>query len=118
MAKILLVDDAKELLVFLSALLTMKDHEVKTASSINEMNSQLALFIPDLILLDVWLNDENTRGVCKEIKANELYRNIPVILLSSDPELLKDYEQCDADDILQKPFDINNVVDMIKKFLM
>ena len=118
MAKILVVDDAKDLLLFLSELLKMKGHEVKTASSKNEMNSQLALFTPDCILLDVWINGENVRGACIEIKANNIYRNIPVILLSSDPELLKDHEQCEADDVLQKPFDINAVVNKINKLLI
>jgi len=117
MANILIVDDAKELLLFLSELLKMKGYEVKTASSKSEMNSELALCVPDILLLDVWLNDENASMLCKEMKANNLHINIPVILLSSDPELLKDYEQCGADDILQKPFDINTVVDKINKLL-
>ena len=117
MAKILVVDDAKDLLLFLSELLKMKGYEVTTALSKNEISDQLALSVPDCILLDVWLNDENVTFVCKEIKANDRYKNIPVILLSADPELLKDYQQCGADDILQKPFDISMVVDKINKLL-
>ena len=118
MAKILVVDDAKDLLLFLSELLKMKGFEVATALSEKEMESQLALSIPDLVLLDVWLDNKNASELCIEMKANDLYRHIPVILLSSDPELLKDHEKCGAADILQKPFDINTVVDKINGLLV
>src|ERR1700733_6844869 len=115
MVKILLVDDYIELLDFFSALLTNNGFDVKTASSRKELDEQMILFIPNLIILDIMLEVENGRDICKDLK--RIDKGLPIILLSSNPALLINYEECEADDIIEKPFDIDEVVKKIKTVL-
>ena len=56
-------------------------------------------------------------SICKEIKQNELTKHIPIILISGSPELLTNYEECGAAAIIEKPFAIENVLQVIKDAL-
>lgn len=81
-SSILIVDDTPENLRFLSATLTEHGYEVLTAinGSLALMGAQMAL--PDLILLDIKMPGIDGYEVCRQLKANEQTRDIPVIFLS------------------------------------
>ena len=64
------------------------------------------------MLLDVKLNGKDGRDLCKEIQ-EKFNKEIPVILISANPELLKDHKECLVVDIIEKPFDIKTVTDKI-----
>jgi DNA-binding response OmpR family regulator len=113
MPKILIVDDSRDLADFLTVLLQLHNFEVETALSKTVLMDKLDTFKPDLILLDIVLRHIDGRELCKEIKNNSLYKKIPIILLSANPEFLKGYEVCEANDVIEKPFDIKTVIDKI-----
>jgi CheY-like chemotaxis protein len=117
MSKILVADDSQELLELFSFLLQEKGYTVQTASSKNSFLNRLSDFIPDVILIDVKLNGEDGRQLCREIKQGDTTKGIPVILLSTSPELLNDYEECGANDVIEKPFEISSVLQKIEKVL-
>ena len=114
MAKILVIDDSEDMRDFFSTVLNMYGYEVKTAFS---LNGELTSFKPDLILLEVMSKDTDGRKICKEIKTKNQDKNIPILLLSTTAALLKDYEQCGADDILEKPFSIYTLIEKINTLL-
>ena len=114
MAKILIVDDNEDLREFFSVLLKKYGYETRTAISRDEIDSHLTLFNPALILLDVMLNKEDGRDLCQEIKTS---RNIPIILLSGNPKALVNYASYKADDIIEKPFGIQEVLSKIKRLI-
>ena len=117
MARILVVDDSKELLEVFSMIFSLNDLEVETASTKAGLFEKLTSFIPDVILLDVLLGGDNGRELCSAIKNNILNKPIKIILVSGSPELLSDFQQCGADDILEKPFSISTLTEKIKKLL-
>lgn len=117
MTKILIVDDSEELLHMFNMLLTIKGYETQTASSKDKLLSHVANCEPDLILLDVVLDGANGRDLCQDIKARCRPKKVAVILVSAYPELLKDYSACDADEVIEKPFSIKEVIDKINKVL-
>lgn len=117
MAKILLVDDSNELLELFARLLTNKGYEVKTANSETKFINLLDIYMPDIILLDVKLNGADGRKLCKELKYKISHKHIPIILLSGDPLLLADYKECDADDVIEKPFALGSVIQKIERAL-
>ena len=85
---ILVVDDVPENLQLLSTLLTKSGYEVRRV-----INGKLALTVansdpPDLILLDIMMPELNGYEVCKQLKASETTREIPVIFLSALDEVL------------------------------
>ena len=115
MAKILIVEDYPELKDFFKLLLELNNFEVKSASTGTELNALLNTFVPDLILLDVMLGGENGRDLCKRTK--QTHQQIFIILISANHKLLIDYEECGADAIIEKPFNIEDVLNKIKKLL-
>jgi len=115
MAKILIIDDNHDLRDFFSILLKKYGFETRTATSRDEIDSHLTLFNPDLIFLDVLLGNEDGRDLCKEIK--KINKNITIILLSGNPQVLSNYDLYKADDIIEKPFEIKEILMKIKKFI-
>jgi DNA-binding response OmpR family regulator len=117
MARILIIDDSEELLTILSLILQKHGHETRTANNKNNLSYLISSFLPEVILLDVILNRINGRRLCNEIKRTDIGKNIPVILMSASPDLLRNYNSCKADDILEKPFDITTIDEKINALL-
>ena len=105
-----------ELLELFSTILKAEDYEVETTSSSVILKNVLPIFLPDLILMDVMPGIDDGRELCKEIK--EIHnKNIPIILISANVDLLKGYEKCKADAVIEKPFNIKNLVEIVNKVL-
>jgi DNA-binding response OmpR family regulator len=117
MAKILIVEDCPELLEFLEVLMKHNNFDTEAAYSKTKAAEKLSLFTPDIILLDVMLHGEDGREICKAWKLNEQYKHIPIILLSANPKLLEGYKECYAVDVIEKPFQINTILEKINKHL-
>ena len=115
MAKILVVDDSSDLLEVFSMILNRRGHKVKSIVSGDKLNETISLFEPDLILLDVLLRQENGRDICRKIK--EENKVLPIVLISANPNLLKDFEECEADAVIEKPFQIQTVMTTVNKLL-
>ena len=117
MYKILIVDDSTDLLQLFSMVFKIKGYEVQTASSRLETLTLLSGFVPDIILLDIRLHGENGRELCREIKQRDWINPIHIILMSASPYMLVDYEECLADGILEKPFELKMVIDKVSTVL-
>ena len=117
MAKILIVDDSNELLEVLQYFLEDAGHTVDIILSGAILNERLDSFKPDLIILDVLLQKENGREICKTLKNNPSTKNIPIILMSASDKSLENFRECGADDVLSKPFDLMDIISKIKDVL-
>ena len=116
MHRILIVDDEPDVLHLVSVCLSMKGYNVCTAKSKGSFFELLSSFKPDLIILDVMLGPDNGRDICKEIKAAE-HKHIPIILCSAVPEMLAKFEECNANDTLEKPFPLQLLFEKVYKLL-
>ena len=115
MKKILVVDDEKDTVEMITALLELEGYRVLPAFSgdeamrILEAESQK---VPesetpvDLILLDILLGDTDGRDICLKIKEDEKLKFIPVIILTVRSSLQDKINSLNlgADDYLTKPF--------------
>ncbi len=117
MAKILIVDDSEALVTMLSEILRKEGFEVDAVFSRQELIHNLLLTSPDLILLDIRLGGDDGRKICRDLKANSSYKKIPIILVSGSHELLEAFADYNADDILEKPFDIQVIIEKISRIL-
>jgi DNA-binding response OmpR family regulator len=70
-----------------------------------------------MLILDVLLRGANGRTVCRELKSNKRTNYFPIVLMSASPECLIDFRECDADDFIEKPFDIHTVLNKIDYLL-
>lgn len=117
MANILVLDDSQELLTMLKMIFQLHNYEVRTASTKSSLMAHIEIFKPDIILMDVLLDGANGREICRELKENNYTKNIAIILLSGSHEHLRDYQECKADDIIEKPFEFEDVEKKIKPLL-
>ena len=113
--KILVVDDEKDTVEMITALLTLESYQVFPAFSGAEAMRFLGAErqkspegeVPvDLILLDVMLGDEDGRNICRRIKEDEILKFIPIIILTVRSSLQDKINGLNlgADDYLTKPF--------------
>ncbi len=79
---VLVVDDDPEVIDYISAIL--EDHQMKTMSATNgkEAIKTVQETRPDIILLDLMMPKQSGLGFFNELKKNEEYKDIPVIVVS------------------------------------
>jgi len=106
--KILIVDDEFSNIDVISAALE-DEYDIFTAMNGHDAVSQLKQHTIELILLDVIMPDINGFEVCKIIKANPLYVDIPVIFLTAldSREGTRQGLDVGAVDYLTKPVDLD-----------
>ena len=115
MENILVLDDSKNLLQMIKTIFQLHNYEVRTAATRSSLMAHIDIFKPDIILMDVLLNKSNGREICKEIK--QMNKAIHIILMSTNPKLLENYLEYNADDIIEKPFDNDEVLNKIIQIL-
>ena len=80
---ILLVDDSKTELAYLSDLLAKKGFTVRTAENGEDAMKRLAEGKPDLILMDVVMPGQNGFQLTRAITRDPRFANVPVIMCTS-----------------------------------
>jgi DNA-binding response OmpR family regulator len=104
MTKILIIDDDPDVRTVMDIMLKKQGYQVETASNREEAIIKLKDFQPSVVLLDVLLSGSDGRNLCKEIKCNEDFKDIPVIMLSAHPGAAENISRYGADDFIAKPF--------------
>lgn len=102
---ILLVEDDKTIRKFISTALLTQDYDVKEAITGKEGISIAVSYSPDVVLLDLGLEDMDGIEVIKAIRQ---FSKIPIIVVSAREQDREKVEVFDAgaDDYLTKPFSI------------
>lgn len=81
--KVLIVDDSKTELMFLTDLLQKNGMTVRTAEGAEEAFKRLTEEMPDLILMDVVMPGQNGYQLTRSINRTPEYAQIPIILCTS-----------------------------------
>ncbi len=113
MKRILIIDDDHEVLNAVSFLLIINGYTVETAVSVETITDKIDTFKPDLLLLDVALSGEDGRNVCRKLKDHPTYKSIRLILFSANLTVNSDFKECGADDFIEKPFEIEQLLNKI-----
>ncbi len=118
MAKILLVDDERDIIEFLRYNLETEGFEVLEANNGHEALDKLSEK-PDLIVLDIMMPGLDGFETCKKIKKDENYKNIPIIFLTAKSSEIDEIHGLDigADDYIQKPISPKKLIARIKSNL-
>ena len=119
---ILLIDDDLELVNLLKQFLNHNGYEVFALTTGKNAIRTVQEKKPDLILSDIILPDKNGYDICYELKRNPDTASIPIILLTGKPDWKKEIEGMSkfvkADDDICKPFDLQELLEKIKKLLL
>ena len=114
--KILIVDDSKTELMFMTDLLTKSGFAVKTAENAEDAFRRLAEEKPDLILMDVVMPGQNGFQLTRAITRDPLYADVPIIMCTSknqETDRVWGMRQ-GAKDYITKPVDAGDLLAKIK----
>jgi twitching motility two-component system response regulator PilH len=119
MAKILIADDSLAELQIFQAALQSTGHSIVTVMDGEAAEAKVKSEKIDLIILDVVMPKKNGFQVCRDIKSNDQYKNIPVIMVTSkDQESDKFWGMKQgADEYLIKPFKPEDLLKAVKKYI-
>lgn len=113
MKKILVVDDDHDISAVVKMILVSKGYDVLTHDSGLHVPDIVNKFQPNLILLDVRLPGKFGTQVCSELKAVSDYP--PILLFSAHAKEGESFAICDADGFIQKPFEVKQLISVIKE---
>ncbi len=114
--RILLIEDERGLTEALTWTFQREGFEVLIARDGQEGLRRAQTLLPDLIILDIMLPGLNGLEVCRELRAGERTREIPIIILSAKAEETDQVVgfSLGADDYVTKPFSPKVLVQRIK----
>ena len=117
--RILVVDDEMDLVSVLRMGLEIQGFEVIEAMDGEEGLRRARQDHPDLVVLDLMLPKLDGYKVCRALKFDERFRNLPIIILSArsgdqDKKLALDMG---ADLFMTKPYEISELVTKIRQKL-
>ena len=122
--RILVVDDEPDFASIVQGNLEKEGFEVDVAYNGVEGIEKVKADAPDAIVLDVMMPEKDGYEVCKELKADEKYADIPIILLTAVASHVTStrYSHADgmsteADDYIAKPASAEDITDSVKGLL-
>lgn len=117
--KILVVDDIAAHLQQLNEIVSGAGYQVITASSGKEAVEKARSDRPDLILLDIVMDDLDGYGACREIVNGDETRGIPVVFVSTKNQRADKLwaEKQGAKALISKPVDADEIIKHLNMYL-
>lgn len=114
---ILLVEDEPALLTSLSLILEMEGYRVTGAGNGQEALQALEEGAPNLVITDFAMPYLNGYQLIEAIREHEAWRHLPVLLVSAAlPSVYATKHR--ADEVLNKPFDIDALLDVAERLII
>lgn len=117
--RILVIDDEKDFVDTLAIRLEAKGYDISKAFDGKEGLEKAHSDNPDLIILDIIMPEMNGFDVCRKLKVDPKFSNIPIILLTAkfQPNDIDFGKEMGADAYLTKPVELNTLSDKINELL-
>jgi len=119
--KIAIIDDSLTIRNIAKKYISEGGFEVVTIEKFNNIISELEKIEPKLILLDIYLGEDEIDGhwICREIRDNKILANIPVIMMSSVEEKFDIKKAFDSGSniFIHKPFKKEEILDAINSLI-
>jgi two-component system alkaline phosphatase synthesis response regulator PhoP len=124
MAKILVVDDDPDLVESVTTILESRNHDIIQAYGGIEGLEKAKAEKPDAIILDVMMPDKDGYEVCKELKGDPEYSDIPILLLTAVVSQIPNSTytsrmgmETEADDYIDKPVEPGELAKLVERLL-
>ena len=122
--RVLVVDDEPDFAAIVQTNLEKEGFQVEVAYNGEEGLEKVHAAPPDAIVLDIMMPGKDGYEVCKELKADEKYADIPVILLTAVASHVTttryshaDGMSTEADDYIAKPASAEEITESIKRLI-
>ena len=117
--KVIIVDDDRDTREMLTLALELEGFDVSQAANGLRLISTLHVDRPDVILLDVMMSWIDGFELCRAIKQNEEFRDIPVVFVSArkSAEDVRRGREVGAADYFTKPLDISRLTHRLQELV-
>ena len=117
--KILVIEDDKDIRDTIALILKEENYDVVDSGD-SKILKHLHEHNPDLILMDNWLtewkSDATGQQLSKKLKTDPSTSHIPIIIISAVSNIKEIAEEGLADSYLMKPFEMTELIAMVKKY--
>ena len=116
--KILVVDDVATDRMYLREILTDAGYQVITAASGKEALNLASSDKPDLIFLDIVMDDMDGYQACRKLTSGEATKHIPVVMVSTNKQKVDKIwaQKQGARAYVTKPYTNDDITNQIQKF--
>jgi len=115
---IFIVDDDTAILESFKIILELEGYRIFTATNGEKLTALLIEQVPDLILIDYNLGNDNGGLLTVVIKKDPQTSHIPIILISADTQLRTAATLVGADDVMEKPIEIPLLLSKIEQHII
>jgi len=115
--KVLIFDDDIDILELCALILEECGYEVETSETSHDIIEKVEQIKPDAILMDNWIPDIGGIEATRLLKNHPDFKHIPVIYFSANNDIKSLAEMAGADAHLAKPFDLDDLENMMKSVL-
>ena len=112
---VLVIEDDPWTRTITTALLAGEGFAVVEAKNGEEGLNKARLHAPDAVLLDLALPTKSGLEVLRELKNDDATGDIPVIIVSAYGSLMNENDAHQADGVIQKPFDYDDLVGQVER---
>lgn len=117
--RILIVDDEPEIVEIVKERLEANGYETLIAHDGEECLREIQKSAPDLTILDIAMPKLDGLAVLRKIRGDRRTAKIPVVMLTAkrQTKFLFEVQQFDQTDYLMKPFEAEDLLNCIKRYL-
>lgn len=119
MAMIYIVEDDSAIREIETIALKNSGHDVLAFENAKAFYKQIEKIIPDLLILDIMLPDEDGNAIMNRLRKNKETRKLPIIMVTAktnEIDMIRGLEN-GADDYIKKPFSIMELITRVKVLL-
>ena len=114
---VFICDDDADILDICRMILEGEETKIITCNSADSLYHNLADRMPNLIFIDNGLIGLSGQELIKNLKKDDKYKTIPVLLFSANADIEKMAAASGADGYLAKPFDIGELRKVVNTYL-
>jgi CheY-like chemotaxis protein len=113
---VLVVEDEPYLCDLLADVLEVEGHRARKAYNGLEALSQVREQVPQLILLDLMMPVMDGWEFMAALRANPKWEGIPIVIITAVYDVARTQRETGARAVITKPFDIDQLADLVRTF--
>ena len=114
--KVLIIENDQDIRHIVEFILNEQGFETLSIPEPDDL-SEIIPFAPHVILLDEFINSRPGHRLCRKIKQVAALASVPVIILSTANDIELIATECDANDYICKPFDVEDMVSKVLRIV-
>lgn len=115
--KILIFDDDTTILEVIMIIFEENGFQVEISETSHDILERVAQYRPDVILMDNWIPRIGGVEATRLLKSHEEFKNIPVIYVTANNDIVALAREAQADDYVAKPFNLDDLEEKVAKYI-